>query len=171
MPGSFLIITVPSVLLAFMIAKAFSPWARPRPGLEQLQLRPRLRQRLLLYRYYILGVLGVFLSVRIIPGAPDVLDGSDVIALFIIVAWLLTRVTYHFTDQGFSLRNGRFYHWSEFGSFRRAGSIVQLRGPDGRGSTSLYLNRAQQQAVLPILRSRIGPRTGGSASDRRRGSA
>ena len=171
MSGSFVIIALASILLALMIAQAFSPWARRRPGVEQLQLRPRLRQRLLLYRYYILGVLGVFLLARIIPGAPRAPDGSDVIALFIIIVWLLTRVSYHFTDQGFSLRNGRFCHWSEFASFRRAGSIVQLRGPGGRGSASLYLNRAQQQAVLPILRSRVGQRSDVPASDRHRGPA
>ena len=131
MPGSYVIIAVASVLLALMIAQAFSPWARQRPGMEQLQLRPRLRQRLLLYRFYILGVLGVFLLARIVPGAPRVLDGADVVALFIVIVWLLTRVTYHFTDQGFSLHNGRFFDWSEFGSFRRAGSIVQLRGAGG----------------------------------------
>jgi hypothetical protein len=78
--------------------------------------------------------------------------------MMLLVAWLLAPVSYRFTDQGFSLESGRFHAWTEFSAIRRAGSTVQLRRPGGGRGASLFLNEAQQQAVLPLMRRQLSLR-------------
>ena len=84
-------------------------------------------------------------------------EGADVVSLLLVAGWLLFPVRYSFTEQGVGLHTGAFWDWESFGSYRRAGGIVQLRRAGG-GGVSLYLNHPQQQAILPLLRRHIAQR-------------
>ncbi len=150
-----------ALLLALMVAKVYSPWARPPPGSREQETRMRFRQRLLLYRFHVLGILAIVLLGRIVPGGPWVPEGADFLAVLLILGWLFVPVVYYFTDRGFAISAGRFYEWSEFGDYRRSLNIIQLRAAGGRGGVSLFLNDPQQQSVLPVLRRHISQRDGG----------
>ncbi len=144
-----------ALLMALMVAKVYSPWAQPPPGNGEQESRMRYRQRLLLYRFHILGILGIVLLGRIVPGGPWVPEGSDFLAVLLILGWLFVPVVYSFTDRGFATGAGRFYEWSEFSDYRRSLNVIQLRAAGGRGGVSLFLNDPQQQSVLPVLRRHI----------------
>ena len=139
-----------------MVSGTINPWARPRPGGEVMQLRTSFRARILLYRWYLLLILGIFLGARLLPGV-WMPEGADMVSLLLVAGWLLFPVTYAFTDQGVGLHTGAFWAWESFDSYRRAGGVVQLRRTDS-GSVSLYLNHPQQQAILPLLRRHIAQR-------------
>ncbi len=139
-----------------MVSGAINPWARPRPGQELMQLRTSFRARILLYRWYLLLILGIFLGVRLLPGTWTT-EGADVVSLLLVAGWLLFPVSYTFTDRGVGLHTGRFWTWDSFEAYRRAGGVVQLRSSE-RGDVSLYLNNAQQQAILPLLRRHVAQR-------------
>jgi len=145
-----------AVLFAAMVSGAVNPWARPWPGREVMQLRTSVRARILLYRWYLLPILGVFLGVRLLPGTWTT-EGADVVSLLLVAGWLLFPVRYYFTEQGVGLQTGRFWSWDSFNGYRRAGGIVQLRGAEG-GNVSLFLSHPQQQAILPLLRRKIAQR-------------
>ena len=121
-----------------------------------MQLRASFRARILLYRWHLLLILGVFLGVRLLPGTWTS-EGADVVSLLLVAGWLLFPVRYYFTDEGVGLHTGRFWSWDSFDSYRRAGGVVQLRG-SAREHVSLYLNHPQQQAILPLLRRHVAQR-------------
>ncbi len=151
-----------ALLTALMVAKVSSPWARPRPGNREQETRVRYRQRLLLYRFHVLGILAIVLLGRIVPGGPWVPEGADFLAVLLILGWLFVPVVYYFTDCGFAIGAGRFYEWSEFGDYRRGLNVIQLRATGRRGGVSLFLNNSQQQSVLPVLRRYISQRAAGA---------
>ena len=150
-------VALAAVIFGAMVSGAINPWARPWPGREVMQLRTSLRGRILLYRWYLLLILGIFLGVRLLPGTWTT-EGADVVSLLLVAGWLLFPVRYYFTDQGVGLHTGAFWAWKSFHAYRRAGGIVQLRRAEG-GGVSLYLNHPQQQAILPLLRRQISQRT------------
>lgn len=145
-----------AVIYGAMVSGAINPWARSRPGREVMYLRTSFRARILLNRWYLLLILGIFLGVRLLPGAWTT-EGADVVSLLLVMGWLLFPVSYYFTDQGVGLHTGRFWPWASFDTYRRAGGIVQLRRAQ-RGDVSLYLNHPQQQAILPLLRRHVAQR-------------
>ncbi|MDE2868677.1 MAG: hypothetical protein OXR64_03280 [Chloroflexota bacterium] len=149
-------VVLAALFVGAMVSGAINPWARPRPGREVMQLRTSFRARILLYRWYLLPILGIFLGVRLLPGTWTT-EGADVVSLLLVAGWLLFPVSYYFTDQGVGLHTGRFWTWDNFDSYRRAGGVVQLRGSEG-GNVSLFLNHPQQQAILPLLRRKISQR-------------
>ncbi len=150
-------VALAALVYGAMVSGTVNPWARPRPGREVMQLRTSFRARILLYRWYLLLILGIFLGVRLLPGSWTT-EGADVVSLLLVAGWLLFPVRYSFTEQGVGLHTGAFWDWASFGSYRRAGGIVQLRRAGG-GGVSLYLNHPQQQAILPLLRRHISQRT------------
>ncbi|MCY3749266.1 MAG: hypothetical protein OXG64_08225 [Chloroflexi bacterium] len=150
-------VALAALVYGAMVSGAINPWARPRPGREVMQLRTSFRARILLYRWHLLLILGIFLGVRLLPGTWTT-EGADVVSLLLVAGWLLFPVRYYFTDQGVGLHTGAFWAWESFDSYRRAGGIVQLRRTE-RGGVSLYLNHPQQQAILPLLRRHISQRT------------
>ena len=150
-------VALAALIYGAMVSGAMNPWARPRPGREVMQLRTSFRARILLNRWYLLLILGIFLGIRLLPGTWTT-EGADVVSLLLVAGWLLFPVSYYFTDQGVSLHTGRFWPWESFDTYRRAGGEVQLRRL-ARGDVSLYLNHAQQQAILPMLRRHIAQRT------------
>ncbi|MCY3895899.1 MAG: hypothetical protein OXG17_05465 [Chloroflexi bacterium] len=149
-------VALAAVFFGAMVSGVINPWARPWPGREAMQLRTSFRARILLFRWYLLPILGVFLGVKLLPGTWAA-DGADVVSLLLVAGWLLFPVRYRFTDRGVGLHTGRFWFWESFDGYRRAGGVVQLRKSD-RGHVSLYLNHAQQQAILPQLRRHISQR-------------
>lgn len=149
-------VALAALIFGAMVSGTINPWARPRPGREVMQLRTSFRGRILLYRWYLLPILGVFLGVRLLPGT-WMTEGADMVSLLLVAGWLLYPVSYYFTDEGIALQTGRFWSWDRFDSYRRAGGVVQLRGSGG-GSVSLFLNHPQQQAILPLLRRNISQR-------------
>ncbi|MBM4436646.1 MAG: hypothetical protein FJ029_05310 [Actinobacteria bacterium] len=151
----YAVTAVGGILIALMVARVYSPWARRRPGEERQKLRVGLTQRLLVHRFYAMAVLGLFLIPRLVPEGPWFLLGADLAALLILASVLLFPLRYYFTDVGFVLQSGRFYRWNEFGSYRRAGSVVELRPHERGRAISLYLSEPQQQAILPLLRRYI----------------
>lgn len=149
-------VALAALIFGAMVSGAINPWARPRPGREVMQLRTSFRARILLYRWYLLPILGMFLGVRLLPGTWTT-EGADVVSLLLVAGWLLFPVSYYFTDRGVSLHTGRFWSWDSFDRYRRAGGVVQLRASE-RGSVSLFLSHPQQQAILPLLRRHIAQR-------------
>ncbi len=149
-------VVLAALICGAMVSGVVNPWARPRPGREVMQLRTSFRARILLYRWHLLPILGIFLGVRLLPGTWTT-DGADVVSLLLVAGWLLVPTSYYFTDEGIGLQTGRFWTWASFESYRRAGGVVQLRGSE-YGSVSLYLNHPQQQAILPLLRRHISQR-------------
>ncbi len=149
-------VALAALVYGAMVSGVINPWARPRPGREVMQLRTSFRARILLYRWYLLPILGIFLGVRLLPGTWTT-EGADVVSLLLVAGWLLFPVSYYFTDRGVGLHTGRFWSWDSFDSYRRAGGVVQLRGSQ-RGNVSLFLHHPQQQAILPLLRRHISQR-------------
>ena len=149
-------VALAAVVFGVMVSGAINPWARPRPGREVMHLRTSLRARILLYRWYLLLILGIFLGVRLLPGTWTT-EGADVVSLLLVAGWLLFPVTYFFTDEGVGLHTGRYWPWESFHTYRRAGGVVQLRRSE-RGDVSLFLSHPQQQAILPMLRRHIAQR-------------
>ena len=149
-------VALAAVVYGVMVSGVINPWARPWPGREVMQLRTSFRARILLYRWYLLLILGIFLGVRLLPGTWTT-EGADVVSLLLVAGWLLLPARYYFTDEGIGLHTGRFWTWASFENYRRAGGVVQLRGSE-HGSVSLYLNNPQQQAILPLLRRHISQR-------------
>ena len=149
-------VALAALVYGAMVSGTLNPWARPRPGHEVMQLRTSFRARILLYRWYLLLILGIFLGIRLLPGTWTT-EGADVVSLLLVAGWLLFPVTYFFTDRGIGLHTGRFWTWESFDSYRRAGGVVQLRS-SARGDVSLFLNNAQQQAILPLLRRHVAQR-------------
>jgi hypothetical protein len=152
----FVSVVLAALAFGAMVSGAINPWARPRPGQELMQLRTSFKARILLYRWYLLLILGVFLAVRLLPGTWTT-EGADMVSLLLVASWLLFPVRYHFTDQGVGLHTGPFWAWDGFDTYRRAGGEVQLRKIE-RGGVSLYLSHPQQQAILPLLRRHIAQR-------------
>lgn len=152
----FASVALAALVYGAMVSGTVNPWARPQPGREVMQLRTSFRARILLYRWHLLLILGIFLGVRLLPGIWTT-EGADMVSLLLVAGWLLFPVRYYFTDQGIGLHTGAFWTWESFDSYRRAGGIVQLRRA-GSGGVSLYLNHAQQQAILPMLRRHISQR-------------
>ena len=149
-------VALAALVYGVMVSGAINPWAPARPGHEVMQLRTSFRARILLYRWYLLLILGIFLGVRLLPGTWTT-EGADVVSLLLVAGWLLFPVSYYFSDRGVGLHTGRFWSWDSFHAYRRAGGVVQLRSST-RGDVSLYLNNAQQQAILPLLRRHIAQR-------------
>ena len=116
-------VVLAALFVGAMVSGAINPWARPRPGREVMQLRTSFRARILLYRWYLLPILGIFLGVRLLPGTWTT-EGADVVSLLLVAGWLLFPVSYYFTDQGVGLHTGRFWTWKNFDSYRRAGGVV-----------------------------------------------
>ena len=154
--GRYLVVGLGALVYGLMVGDTYSPWARQRPGQELHRSRTVFRARVFIYRWYLLVVLGVLIGGRALPGH-WVTDGSDVVALALVVAWLLFPVTYHFTDTGVALHSGKFWRWDEFDSYRSTGIAMQLRRSGG-GSLSLYLSHDQQKSILPILRQHVTQR-------------
>lgn len=152
----YLSVALAALVYGAMVSGTVNPWARARPGHEVMQLRTSFRARILLYRWYLLLILGIFLGVRLLPGTWTT-EGADMVSLLLVAGWLLFPVRYYFTDQGVGLHTGAFWDWTSFDSYRRAGGIVQLRRADS-GGVSLYLSHPQQQAILPLLRRHIAQR-------------
>ena len=153
--GRYLVVAVGALFFGLMVGGTYNPWARLCPGRHLHRIRTTFRARVLIYRWYLLIILGVLIGGRSLPGQ-WVTDGSDLVVLVLVVSWLLFPVTYYFTDSGIALHSGKFWLWDEFDSYRSAGAAMQLRR-SGAGSLSLYLTRAQQQSILPMLRRYVRP--------------
>lgn len=148
--ATFGLFAVAAVSYGLMIGATYCPWARERPGVDIQRVRPGLRSRMLIYRWQLLTILGVFLLATFLPGW-FILEGAGTLSLILIGGWLFFPVYYYFTDEGVALHSARFWSWDNFQSYRCARGVVQLRRTDGR-SVNLFLNHAQQQSILPILR-------------------
>ena len=144
------LLVVIAVSYGLMVAATYCPWAQDRPGVEVQRLRVGLRSRMLIYRWQLLVLLGLFLFARLVPEW-FMVEGAGTLSLILIAAWLFFPVYYHFTDEGVVLHSARFWSWDDFQSYRCARGVVQLSRADGR-SVSLFLNHAQQQSILPVLR-------------------
>lgn len=147
---TFGLFAVAAVSFGLMVADTYCPWAGERPGVDVQRVRVGLRSRMLIYRWRLLTILGVFLLTTLLPGW-FIIEGTGTLSLILIVGWLFFPVYYHFTDEGVALHSARFWSWDNFQSYRCARGVVQLRRADGR-SVNLFLNQAQQQSILPVLR-------------------
>ena len=159
--GRYLVVGVGALFFGLMVGDTYNPWARLCPGRHLHRIRTTFRSRVLIYRWYLLIILGVLIGGRSLPGQ-WVTDGSDLVALVLVVSWLLFPVTYYFTDSGIAFHSGKFWRWDEFDSYRSAGTAMQLRR-SGAGSLSLYLTRTQQQSILPMLRRYVSPQLGSNS--------
>ena len=95
----YVTVALAALFFGAMVSGVINPWARPRPGREVMQLRTSFRARILLNRWYLLLILGIFLGIRLLPGTWTT-EGADVVSLLLVAGWLLFPVSYYFTDQG-----------------------------------------------------------------------